>query len=201
MTTCCSHSKINLLSRFSLFRLRQFLGVAFLAIGLWAWSEKVSFICMYNDKLHELCLWSFSLAGICKWSINSAYQCQSLFVVCSGLCARHGCSGFTESERNFMLSCGTHEQWAINWSDAFHRFIHCVLGAKGSSLGRALWISPEYISSSWLLLRPTHTQMQLILYHYLETADLFSRWLDKLFDWCNAKSLVHRVWCLTHVVG
>lgn len=38
-TTCCSqvtHSSV------SLFFLQQFLGLAFLAIGLWAWSEKVS---------------------------------------------------------------------------------------------------------------------------------------------------------------
>uniref|UniRef100_A0A3P9BXW9 Tetraspanin n=1 Tax=Maylandia zebra TaxID=106582 RepID=A0A3P9BXW9_9CICH len=46
MTTCSSHSKIILFSCFSLFSLCQFLGVAFLAIGLWAWSEKVSRILM-----------------------------------------------------------------------------------------------------------------------------------------------------------
>lgn len=129
MTTCSSHSKIILFSCFCLFSLCQFLGVAFLAIGLWAWSEKVSRILMCNNKLQDLFLWSFLLTGICKYSTN-----RHIVVVYTRLRARNGHHGFTESERNAVLSCGTHEQWAMNWSDAFHRFVHCVLRVQKQTI-------------------------------------------------------------------
>lgn len=166
MTTCSSHSKIILFSCFSLFSLCQFLGVAFLAIGLWAWSEKVSRILMCNNKLQDLFLWSFLLTGICKYSTN-----RHIVVVYTRLRARNGHHGFTESERNAVLSCGTHEQWAMNWSDAFHRFVHCVLRVqKADNLLRALFHQSTFEDLDCYLI--LHTWPQLILFNYLLIAKL-----------------------------
>lgn len=166
MTTCSSHSKIILLSCFSLFCLCQFLGVAFLAIGLWAWSEKVSRILMCNNKLQVYFCEAFYL----QVSANIP-QTRHIVVVYTRLCARNGHHGFTESERNAVLSCGTHEQWAMNWSDAFHRFVHCVLRVqKADNLLRALFHQSTFEDLDCYLI--LHTWLQLILFNYLLIANL-----------------------------
>lgn len=166
MTTCSSHSKIILLSCFSLFCLCQFLGVAFLAIGLWAWSEKVSGVLMCNNKLQDLFLWSFLLIGICKYSINPAYHCGLYSTVCKEWSQwlywiRKECCAFLWDS----WTMGYELIWCISQICSL-----CTESAKSRQSTEST-VSLKHIWRSYCYLI-LHTWLQLILFNYLLIAKL-----------------------------
>lgn len=139
MTTCCSRSKIILPS--CLFLLC-------VSVSSLEWRSS-PLDCGHGAKrwVHCFCLhvtitymnkftvWIISVIDTCKQSINQADDLHPSPVVHIHLSAQNARSGFTVSERNVILS---ERNAPLNngqkkVSDAFHRFIHCVLPVLGAS--------------------------------------------------------------------
>lgn len=106
------------------FSVRQFLGVAFLAIGLWAWSEKVSLLLLSlcrgyrfwtrarNPQTKQIiCIHPLLLTSICLHKMVAAVALLNQ-------------KGMSCSPEGRPLNKGQKKG-----SDAFHRFIHCDVSA------------------------------------------------------------------------